>query len=176
MAAIRSFPPIAAPDARLLILGSMPGEASLAARQYYAHPRNLFWPLLEAVLGEPLTALTYEERVMRLLAHGIALWDVLAQCERQGSLDTAIIGKSARINDFSRFFSDHRAIQHVFCNGTLALQTFQRQVLPTLGQHNLTIQRLPSSSPAHAALKPTEKIAIWRDNLRPALENAPDCF
>lgn len=176
MIPIHSFPPLATADARLLILGSMPGTASLAAKQYYAHPRNLFWTLLAGVLDEPLSTLAYEERIARLLAHGIALWDVLAECERRGSLDAAIVGTSATINDFPRFFADHAAIRHVFCNGGLAQQIFQRRVLPTLGEHQLTVLRLPSSSPAHAALTPPEKLAIWRDNLRPALENAPDCF
>ena len=86
----RGLPPVIAPDARVLILGSFPSEASLAARQYYAHPRNHFWPILGEVLGEPRQALPYAERLARVKAHRVAIWDTIVECERSGSLDAAI--------------------------------------------------------------------------------------
>lgn len=96
---LRGFPPVVAADTHTLILGSFPGEASLAATQYYAHPRNQFWRLLGAVLDEPFAELAYEERLRRLLSHGIGVWDVLAACHREGSLDAAI--RNAQPNDFA---------------------------------------------------------------------------
>jgi hypoxanthine-DNA glycosylase len=98
---LKGFPPIADENTHTLILGSFPGIASLDAAQYYAHPRNQFWRLIGTVIGEPLHELPYDERVLKLLAHGIGLWDVLAACEREGSLDTAI--RHANPNDFAAF-------------------------------------------------------------------------
>lgn len=170
MPLLRSFPPIAAPDARLLIVGSMPGAASLAAEQYYAHPRNLFWRLLGDVLGEPLADLPYAERRQRLIAHRVALWDVLAACERAGSLDSAIVGSSVQVNDFAAFFAAHVEIRHVFANGALAAQTFRRYGLSSLGGREIALARLPSSSPAHAALNYATKLEFWRQALLPVLE------
>jgi len=96
---LHGLPPVISPQARLVVLGSFPGEASLAAGQYYAHPRNQFWPLLSALLGEDLLALGYARRLQRLRAHGVGLWDVIADCRRQGSLDSAI--RDARYNDLA---------------------------------------------------------------------------
>lgn len=165
MPTIIGFPPIASPDARLLILGSMPSAASLAAGQYYAHPRNLFWRLLGGVLGEALADLPYPERPDILYRHGIALWDVLASCERAGSLDSAIVGDSMRINDFAAFFAAHPCIGQVFFNGGLAARTFRRHVVPGLNRSRLQFTGLPSSSPAHAARGYAEKLACWREAL-----------
>ena len=162
MPLVHSFPPIAAPDARLLILGSMPGEASLRAGQYYAHPRNLFWRLLGDVLGEPLPDQPYAQRVEILKDRGIAVWDVLHSCERTGSLDSAIAPASIRANDFAAFFGGHIAITRVLFNGGLAETAFRRHVRPHLGALPLDCQRLPSSSPAHAALDYVTKLARWR--------------
>lgn len=162
MPLVHSFPPIAAPDARLLILGSMPGEASLRAQQYYAHPRNLFWRLLGDVLGEPLSDLPYPQRIETLRERGIAVWDVLHSCERTGSLDSAIAPASIRANDFGAFFGDHIAISRVLFNGGFAETAFRRHVHPHLGTLPLHCQRLPSSSPAHAALDYAAKLARWR--------------
>jgi double-stranded uracil-DNA glycosylase len=162
---IRSFPPLAAPDARVLVLGSMPGEASLAAGQYYAHPRNLFWPIIGELFGFPGDA-PYAERVAALRGAGIALWDVLESCRRQGSLDSAIVDD--RANDFAVFLARHRQIRQVFFNGAKAEASFRRRVLPTLGMIELDCRRLPSTSPAHAGMSRAAKLAAWQA-LREAL-------
>jgi double-stranded uracil-DNA glycosylase len=157
---IHSFPPIAAEDARVLVLGSMPGAASLAAGQYYAHSRNLFWPIMGA-LFDARPELPYVARVERLQAAGVAVWDVLASCVRPGSLDTAIERSSAAPNDFRAFLAAHPGIDRMFFNGTMAEQSFRRLVLPRLPRVP-AMQRLPSTSPAHAARSFEEKLRAWR--------------
>ncbi len=158
---LQGFPPLARVDARILILGSMPGQASLAARQYYAHPRNAFWPIMGAACGAA-PDLPYAERVARLQAAGIALWDVVGRCRRQGSLDAAIEAGSVEVNDFLAFFKVHRSIRQIFFNGTAARDLFQRHVGPQLaGVPVLPMRCLPSTSPANAACRPAEKTAIW---------------
>ncbi len=155
----RGFSPIAKPDARILILGSMPGQASLAAGQYYAHPRNAFWPIMGALLGfDP--ALPYPERATMLTAAGIALWDVLHACSRPGSLDSAIDHDSVEPNDFATFFAAHPHIGHVFFNGTTAATLFRRHCPEQT--HTLTVVRLPSTSPAHAGRNFADKLAAWQ--------------
>ncbi|MDE1546317.1 DNA-deoxyinosine glycosylase [Dechloromonas agitata] len=160
MVTIRSFPPVAAPDARRLILGSMPGEASLSAGQYYAHPRNAFWRIMGDLLGAG-PALPYPARLARLTAAGIALWDVVADCERRGSLDAAIVRESVQANDFRHFFAEHPGIEQIFFNGTAAENLFRRHVLPRLDGVPRELHRLPSTSPAHAARGYAEKLAAW---------------
>ena len=146
MATVSSFPPIAAPDARVLIVGSMPGERSLAAGEYYAHPANAFWPILGALCGFSPAA-PYAERTARLRDRGIALWDVLQCCEREGSLDADIVPASMKTNDFAAFFTSHRAIETVLANGGTAYLLFLRRVVPELRARGLDIdvQRLPST-------------------------------
>ena len=161
MTEIHSFPPIAGADARLLILGSMPGKASLAAEQYYAHPRNLFWPILGELVGA-YPGLAYEERTRILTANGIALWDVLKSCRRDSSLDADIDKSSMVANDFAAFFSAHPRIGRIYFNGATAEHTFRRQVLPTLNAQLMLLQRLPSTSPAHAALSYSQKLRSWQ--------------
>lgn len=157
----RSFPPIAAPDARVLILGSMPGQASLAAGEYYAHPRNAFWPIMAALLGFAPDS-PYAERTAALKSAGIALWDVLASCERPGSLDSAIDRESLAINDFVGFFRSHPEIRHVFFNGGTAESIFRKHVPGAANLFALTLARLPSTSPAHAGLSRGAKLDQWR--------------
>ena len=160
MVMIRSFPPVAAPDARRLILGSMPGEASLSAGQYYAHPRNAFWRIMGDLLGAG-PALPYPARLARLTAAGIAVWDVVADCERRGSLDAAIVRESVQANNFRHFFAEHPGIEQIFFNGTAAENLFRRHVLPRLDRVPRELRRLPSTSPAHAARGYAEKLAAW---------------
>ncbi len=168
MSAVKSFPPIADPGARVLILGSMPGVASLAAGRYYAHARNAFWPLLGALLGFAADA-PYAERTAALRAAGIALWDVLHACTRAGSLDVAIERGSEVPNDLPGFLAAHPRITHVFFNGAAAEACFRRHVLPQLGTGAITCVRLPSTSPANASSSFERKLAAWRAALAPHL-------
>ena len=155
------FPPVADARARCLILGSMPGAASLAAGAYYAHPRNAFWRIMGELVGAG-PQLPYAERLLRLQEAGIALWDVLAACERPGSLDADIVPASVRSNDFRGFLAAHPQIERVCFNGTAAENLFRRHVLPALENAGLRLLRLPSTSPAHAARGYEEKLAAWR--------------
>lgn len=161
MSRIQSFPPIENPNAHILILGSMPGKESLRAGQYYAHPRNAFWPIMGELIGAVPT-LPYAARIQKLQSAGIALWDVLASCSRRGSMDADIEAATIRANDFASFFRTHPHIIHAFFNGTMAEQCFRKHVQPLLGHLPLHYQRLPSTSPAHAALSYTRKLEAWR--------------
>jgi double-stranded uracil-DNA glycosylase len=156
-----SFPPLANPQARILILGSMPGKASLMAQQYYAHPRNAFWPMMGELFGA-YPQLDYADRVNLLLDNGAALWDVLKSCRRDGSLDASIHKNSMICNDFAGFLQAHPLIANVYFNGAAAEQSFRRLVLPCINPEYLSFQRLPSTSPAHAALSFQQKLASWR--------------
>jgi hypoxanthine-DNA glycosylase len=166
VAHVRSFPPIARRDARLLLLGTMPGIASLGASQYYAHPRNAFWPIAGALWGfDP--ALPYARRCAALRARGVAVWDVLAACVRPGSLDSDIDLATMETNDFASFFAAHRRIAVVACNGGIAHDLFRRRVQRDLQQpwRDLPVVRLPSTSPAHAGRTLAVKLAAWRELL-----------
>jgi len=154
------FPPVAGPRARCLILGSMPGRASLQADQYYAHERNAFWRIMGELFGAGPDQ-SYAQRLATLQAAGIALWDVIAACERAGSLDADIVGASVRANDFAAFLRQQPEIRRVFFNGAAAEAAFRRYVLPGLAGRPLLLQRLPSTSPAHAARSYGEKLAAW---------------
>lgn len=140
----------------------MPGRASLAATQYYAHPRNAFWPIMECLLAVPRSD-TYAMRVAALEQAGFALWDVLASCARETSLDADIETASARPNDFSKFLADHPRLQTIYFNGTPARVLFERLVVPQLATTQQTITRvtLPSTSPANARLTFEQKLAAW---------------
>jgi hypoxanthine-DNA glycosylase len=157
---IESFPPIAGPRARVLILGSIPGIASLQAGQYYAHPRNQFWRILGELLGfDPVAA--YADKTQALQDVGIALWDVVKACHRPGSLDANIDKQSIVANDFAGFLQSHPGIEQIFFNGATAEHTFQRLVRPNL-QSGLKLQRLPSTSPANAGQSYQQKLESWR--------------
>jgi hypoxanthine-DNA glycosylase len=160
------FPPVAAAGARVLILGSLPGAMSLARREYYAQPRNAFWPIMGALVGAA-PELPYAERLERLTASGIALWDVCASGFRPGSLDSAIARDTVVANDFLPFFAEHRRISLIGCNGNTAAGLFERLVVPRLPERSRAIQRLrlPSTSPAHAGMPYAEKLRRWREAL-----------
>ena len=166
MPVIHSFAPVADTNARVLILGSMPGVESLRAGQYYAHPRNAFWRIM-GELFDAGPAVPYAQRLERLRLAGIALWDVIAAGERAGSLDADIVKTSVRVNDFSAFFAEHRQIRHVYFNGAAAEAAFRRYVLPPLPDADRLLIRLPSTSPAHAASSYAEKHAAWSAILAP---------
>ncbi len=158
---ITSFAPIANQQARVLILGSMPGVQSLSAAQYYAHKQNAFWRIIGDILDISPTA-TYIERIQKLIEHNIAVWDVLHSCVRIGSLDSAIA--AAKENDFNTFYEQHPNIQWVFFNGAAAERYYRIHVLPKLKNTSLTLTylRLPSTSPAHASLTYQAKLSIWK--------------
>ncbi|HSW12515.1 MAG TPA: DNA-deoxyinosine glycosylase [Solimonas sp.] len=162
-ALLQSFPPVVDDRAGILILGSMPGAASLKENQYYAHPRNSFWWIFGELVGAK-PELPYNKRIALLQQHGIALWDVLARCERPGSLDANIIEKSIVPNDFVPFYRQYPRIWRVFFNGSKARDSYQQYVLPTLRGMDMHIEydRLPSTSPAHAGRPPAEKLEEWR--------------
>jgi len=163
-ARISGFPPIENPSARVLILGSMPSEASLRAGQYYAHPQNLFWRILGEILGAAHDA-PYADRLRMLKSNGIALWDVLASCVREGSLDSDIATDSLQPNDFIPFLTKHSRIERVLFNGAKAEACFRRHVAPSLEGRSIRYLRLPSTSPANASIAYARKIADWRDAL-----------
>jgi double-stranded uracil-DNA glycosylase len=159
---VKSFPPIARADARVLILGSMPGVASLTANEYYRHPRNAFWSIMGELYGAK-GDLPYWRRVERLQEAGVALWDVLESCERQGSLDSDIIPTSIVVNDIPGLIERLPQLQLIATNGGTASQLFKRHIqLPA----SIRWVRLPSSSPANARVNTAQKLAIWRELLQ----------
>ena len=147
-----------APDARVLILGSFPSEASLAAQQYYAHPRNHFWPILGEVLHEPLARLPYAERLSRVKAHRVAIWDTIIECERSGSLDAAI--RNAEQGEIHRVRRIARGLRAVCFNGKTAARA--RSAWAHAGYATLV---MPSTSPAYT-LPIGEKLDAWRELAR----------
>ncbi len=149
------FAPVVDARTRLLILGSLPGDASLKAAQYYAHPRNAFWPLIGGLLGEDVVTLAYEARLERLKARGVGLWDVIASAERSGSLDAAI--RSPEAADLVRLVESLPCLRVVAFNGGLAAR-LGRRILG--GQVGLSLIDLPSSSPAHA-ISLSAKMESW---------------
>lgn len=159
---VHSFAPFVNAETRLLVLGSMPGKASLRAGQYYAHPRNLFWSLMQTLLGVRASA-PYEERIAQLLARRVGLWDVLRTCTRRTSLDSDIVPSSIVPNDFAGLFDAHPSIRVVCFNGQKAAAAFRRHVLPGLPRASeLAFHDLPSTSPANASIPLARKRAAWR--------------
>jgi double-stranded uracil-DNA glycosylase len=162
------FPPVEPATARLLILGSLPSVESLRQQQYYAHPRNAFWP----IMGELFDAgweLPYTDRLQRLSVHGVMLWDVLHAAHRPGSLDAAIDPRRMEVNDFSSLLKRHGALQMIAFNGATSEKLFLRHVRKPCGRQldGVALVRLPSTSPAHAALSFEQKLAEWRTALCP---------
>jgi len=157
-----SFDWLALPNAQVLILGSIPGIASLQQQQYYAHPPNAFWPIMQQIFNWP--DLDYAARCQALIKENIALWDVLRSCQRRGSLDSDIEPGSIEVNDFQAFFRQHPNINQILCNGVKAAQLFQRHVKMPVG---ISFKQLPSTSPAHAAMTFQIKLEKWRNAVRP---------
>ena len=157
------FPPIASPDAEILILGSLPGRKSLEMQQYYAHPQNAFWKLIARIYDRG-SSLPYMQRVEVLTANRIALWDVLAAAERPGSLDSSIVSASARANDFAAFYRNHPQVSRIYFNGRKAEELYRRFVLPGLSAEFAALRyvSMPSTSPAHAGMPFAEKLVRWK--------------
>ena len=162
-ARVVGLPQVVGRSPRVLILGSMPSKQSLAHSQYYAHPRNAFWPIIDA-LGLAVAAAPYAERLRQTACSGVALWDSLKACVRRGSLDAAIDATTEEANDFATFFAQQPTLVAVFFNGVKAERTFQSHVIPTLDRaitNRIALERLPSTSPAHA-VPLRRKVSAWR--------------
>ena len=150
-----SLPPVVAPDTRVLILGSLPGEQSLAERRYYAHPRNLFWRLVGETIDRDLEGMAYEARLEALLAARIGLWDTIASAVRAGSLDTAI--REAQHNPLAELVATLPELRAVAFNGAASAKAGKAAVAGT----GVALLPLPSSSPANAAVPYAEKRRLW---------------
>jgi hypoxanthine-DNA glycosylase len=156
------FPPVADAGARVLVLGSLPGPASLRERQYYAQPRNAFWRIMGMLFGA-LPERSYEQRLEILRQHHVALWDVCASAHRRGALDASIRWVSVVPNDFAQFFAAHPELRLICFNGRVPAELYRRRVLPGLAEDlsGLRYETLPSTSPAHAAMSFEHKFERW---------------
>jgi hypoxanthine-DNA glycosylase len=155
-AALCGLPPVVSPATRLVVLGSFPGVASLSAAQYYGHARNHFWPVLSALWSVDLRAMPYERRLDEVRARGLGIWDVYAQCRREGSLDSAI--RDAELNDLARLQHIAPKLEAIAHNGGESARAMR--FTKTLG---VPVYRLPSTSPANASWSFERKLAAWRD-------------
>lgn len=170
MTVLKGLAPVSSKRAKVLILGSMPGAVSLHQAQYYANPQNAFWPILCSLLGLPDGA-SYDDRLHAMRAAGIALWDVVYQCKRSGSLDASIEKNSIKINKLNKFLVDHTLLKVVFFNGSAAQNIFKRsvQLSPPMLRRHIEFQRLPSTSPANASWSFVRKKQAWHEALSPWL-------
>jgi double-stranded uracil-DNA glycosylase len=159
---ITGFAPIAAADARVLVLGTVPSRRSLEEQRYYAHARNAFWPIMQALFAGGVE-LEYSSRQQLLVDARVAVWDVLQSAERSGSLDSGIAPHSAVANDIAGFLTDHLEVDWVFFNGATAEALYKRHVAQTIPPHRrLHLRRLPSTSPANAGIPPDVRLDAWR--------------
>jgi double-stranded uracil-DNA glycosylase len=157
------FPPVEPRQARVLVLGSLPSQESIRRGEYYAHPRNAFWPIMGELFGAG-QGLPYAPRLQVLAERGLMLWDVLRAAERRGSMDSAIHPRRAEANDIPRLMTRHPELRRIVFNGGAAEALFQRHVFPRGGERlaGLDRVRLPSTSPAHASRSFEEKLDLWR--------------
>lgn len=144
---------------KVLVLGSLPGQASLAAQQYYAHPRNSFWPIMSELFH--INTNDYDERLAQLKAADIGLWDVYANAVRPGSLDAAIEQKTAVLNDFSEIKNHCPALALIACNGKKAFEVFSKKIWSTIASEQVKVLAMPSTSPAYAAMSFEQKLSCW---------------
>lgn len=163
---LKSFEPIVDKDSRVLILGTMPGVESLKQQQYYAHPRNLFWPFIYGIFNEKPDS-DYGNRIQFLRQKNIALWDVYKTCKRKGSLDANI--NDEVLNEVAKLINAHSNINYIFCNGATSEKQFITNVLPEI-KRNILYMRLPSTSPANASIPLKQKLNMWL-NVKYALDN-----
>lgn len=160
------LPPIVDEHIRVLVLGSLPGQASLNAKQYYAHPRNAFWAIMQQLLGISSTA-DYESRIAALLAAGVGVWDVIERAARPGSLDSSIRADTVQLNDFSRIFSKCDDLAAICTNGRKAAEAVLRmQRNGEMECGGIALLQLPSTSPAYAKMPFEEKLRQWSAMLR----------
>ncbi len=161
-ARVQSFAPILGRHPRILILGSMPGIASLEAVQYYAHPRNVFWPIMADLFS--IDAETdYARRIAQISEAPVILWDTLKRCERPGSLDSSIRRDSVETNDISGLLAEYPGVRAVACNGATSANYFRRLVMPKIvAEIEIELLPMPSTSPANAGMNFAQKLAAWR--------------
>ena len=155
---LQSFPPAAAKGVRVLVLGSMPGVESLRQQQYYAHPRNAFWPIMGTLFGFS-PSLPYKQRLIKLNRAGVALWDSLGGCERAGSLDSNI--RKPVPNDIPGLLKQYPEIRSIFCNGSASFQFLKKYHGTLFERPDLEIRQLPSTSPAAAVYSFEQKLKHW---------------
>lgn len=151
------------PNCQCLVLGSMPGVISLEKQSYYAHPRNAFWPIMADIFGfDP--QLPYPEKIKNLNRAGVGLWDVIASCYREGSLDSAIKRSELEVNQFEPCFKQYENIEMLLFNGQKAATLYKQKVMPYLPDWAVQIkhQVMPSTSPAHASMTFEQKLAQWK--------------
>ena len=162
------FPPVEPRRARVLVLGTLPSAESIRQGQYYAHPRNAFWPIMGALFGAG-RELPYDRRLRKLAARGVMLWDVLRAAHRPGSLDSAIHPRRRVANAIPELLARHPELEAIVFNGAPAEALFRRHVAKTCGDRlvGVNLVRLPSTSPAHAARTCAQKIVAWRTALQP---------
>jgi len=159
---VQSFEPVIGRRPRIIILGSMPGVASLDAVQYYAHPRNAFWPIMAELFAIDQRA-SYAERIRQVTRLPLILWDTLQSCHRPGSLDSNIDANSVRANDFPRLLQGYPEIKAILFNGATSEKYFKQLVVPQLDDHpDIELLRMPSTSPAHAGMSFEQKLETWR--------------
>lgn len=158
----QGFAPVADKRAKVLVLGTLPGLASLKAGEYYAHPQNMFWQIMDEIFKWP-PDMPYRERTNRLVSAGVALWDVCEAAHRSGSLDTAIETASVLANDFEAFFREHPGVRLICFNGTKAANLYGRAVRPKLPEsmRSIECETLPSTSPANASIRYSDKLLRW---------------
>ncbi len=157
------FPAAAPADIRILILGSFPGKRSLEKREYYAHPRNVFWRIMGEVFNFDYE-IDYQQRIAIVNGFRVGIWDVLQSCRRYGSLDSRIESATIVTNDFRSFFDRHPQLRLLVFNGSRAETEFKKKILPTLGDHSKPLEmiRMPSTSPAMATMNYQEKYTVWK--------------
>ena len=164
MTEVQSFEPIVGQRPRIIILGSMPGIASLDAVQYYAHPRNLFWPIMGALFGFD-HQVSYQQRISQVTKLPVILWDTLKSCERPGSLDSNISSTSAAANDIPGLVEQYPGIRAIGFNGAASEKFFRQLLLPKMTDSDIKLIRLPSTSPANAGMNFNQKLELWRQLL-----------
>lgn len=163
----QSFAQLVNKNTRILILGTMPGEASLKAQEYYAHPRNIFWRIMADIFNAGAGFADYQAKTQCLLSHNVGLWDNLQYCERQGSLDSDI--RREIPNDIETLLAANPQIDMILCNGQKSYDFFKKYHQPLL--KSLNCQIMPSTSPANARLSYAQKLAAWCQALQPEAED-----
>ena len=165
MALVHSFEPIVGRDPRIVILGSMPGVVSLQAVQYYANPRNAFWAIIAELFDIDIDC-SYQSRVAQVAQLPLIMWDTLKACHREGSLDSKILRQQIEANDIAGLLGQHRGLRAIAFNGAASEKYFSQLEKPRLAEnHQLELIKLPSTSPANAAMNFQQKLAAWRQLL-----------